>query len=116
VVRRNAALNRTEDLNVKNSRSNHLRHRRRALLLEGPRPPAILMLKIRSWLQAVSHYRDAAITKRDDDCGDDESHRLAAALGARLSGRRRAQAPQAEARLQEGGRQPGLSDRGRGLP
>ena len=31
-----------------------------------------------------------ARVKRDDDCGNDEGHRLAAALGARLSCRRRA--------------------------
>jgi hypothetical protein len=51
----------------------------------------------------------AAITHGRNDRSDDEGHRLAAALGARLSCRRRAQAPQAQARLEEGGRQPGLS-------
>src|ERR1700751_200265 len=55
----------------------------------------------------------AAITHRRNDRSDDEGHRLAAALGARLSCRRRAEAPQAEARLEDGGRPSGLPDRER---
>ncbi len=54
-----------------------------------------------------------AITHGGNDRSDDEGHRLAAALGARLSCRRGAQAPQAEARLDQGGRQPGPPDRER---
>ena len=64
-------------------------------------------------LQAISRHRDAAVTHGGNDCRDDEGHGLAAALGARLSCRRGAQTPQVEAQLEEGGRQPGLPDRGR---
>ena len=67
----------------------------------------------RPWLQAISRHRDAAITHGGNDCRDDEDHGLAAALGARLPCRRGAQAPQAEARLEESRRQPGLPDRER---
>ena len=48
-----------------------------------------------------------------NDRRDDEGNRLAAALGARFPCRRGAQTPQAEAQLEEGGRQPGLPDRWR---
>ena len=43
--------------------------------------------------EAIARHRDAAIAHRGDDCGDDEGHRLAVALGARVSRRRGAQAP-----------------------
>jgi hypothetical protein len=61
-------------------------------------------------LKASACDRDAAIFIRRNDCGDHEGFELAAALGARLPCRRGAQTPQAEARLEEGRRQPGLSD------
>src|SRR5262249_3835831 len=64
-------------------------------------------------LSTERRISNAAITSRTNDCGNDEGHRLATALGARLPGRRGAQAPQIEAQLQEGGRQPSLPDRGR---
>jgi|SRR6516164_10143975 len=65
-------------------------------------------------LEAVSRHRDAAIARRCDDCCDDESHGLAAAFGARIPCWRGAQAPQAQARVEEGGRHPRLPDRWRG--
>src|SRR6202008_4515815 len=64
-------------------------------------------------LEAIARHRLAAIPHRRNDRSYNEGHRLAAALGARLSCRRGAQAPQAEARLEEGGRQPGLPNRER---
>src|SRR6266403_1080743 len=65
----------------------------------------------RSWVEAISRHRDAAVTHWGNDCGDDEGNRLAAALGARCPCRRGAQAPQAEARVEEGGRPADLPDR-----
>ena len=59
-----------------------------------------------------SRHRDAAFTRGCNDRRDDESHGLAAAFGARLPCRRGAQASQAVARVKEGGRRPGLPDRG----
>jgi hypothetical protein len=64
-------------------------------------------------LEAIAHHRDVAITHGRNDRSDEEGHGLAVAFGARLSCRRGAQAPQAEARLEEGGRQSGLPDRER---
>src|SRR5205823_6218224 len=49
-----------------------------------------------------------------DDCRHDEGHGLAAAFGARVPCRRSAQAPKAQARVEEGGRHPDVSDRWRG--
>ena len=72
---------------------------------------AILSLRGPIAAQAIARHRLAAITHGRNDRSDDEGHRLAAALGSRLSCRRGAQAPQAQARLEEGGRQPGLPDR-----
>src|SRR4029079_3761884 len=51
---------------------------------------------------------DAAIRHRGDDRGNDAGNRLAAALGTRFFGGRSAQAPQAEAHLEESGRYPRL--------
>jgi hypothetical protein len=65
------------------------------------------------WLEAIARNRHATIADGCNDCGDDEGHRLAAALGARLSSRGGAQTPQAEAGLQEDCRQSGLSDHAR---
>ena len=62
-------------------------------------------------LEAIARHCDAAIACGGNDRRDDEGHRLAAAFGARLSRRRRAQAPEAEARVEEGGWQSGLPDR-----
>ena len=76
--------------------------------------PSSSSLKMgRSRLEAIARHRVAAIPHGRNDRSDDEDHRLAAALSARLSCRRGAQAPQAQARLEEGGRQPGLPDRER---
>ena len=57
--------------------------------------------------------RHAAIPDGCDDCGDDEGHRLAAALDARLSCRRGSQTPQIEPHLEENRRHAGLSDQAR---
>src|SRR5215204_5213460 len=66
----------------------------------------------RSRLEAIAGDRVAAIPFRSDHRGHDEGHRLAATLGAWLPGRRGAQAHQAQARLEEGGRRAHLPDRG----
>ncbi len=116
MVRRDAAINRTEDLNVKvceEATSCVIGSAcicRKALATGRWRSQE---QESRSWLKAISRHRDAAITHGGNDCRDDEGDRLAAALGARLPCRRGAQAPQAEARLEEGRRQPGLPDRER---
>src|SRR5262245_13791815 len=57
----------------------------------------------RPWLEAIPRDCDAAIAFRSNDCGYDEGHELAATFCARLPRRSCAQAPQAEARLEEGG-------------
>src|SRR5262249_8189551 len=67
-----------------------------------------------SGFEAVSRHRHAAIARRCDDGRDDEGHGLAAAFGARIPCRRGAQAAQAQARVAEGRRHPGLPDRWRG--
>src|SRR6516164_1954069 len=67
----------------------------------------------RCWLEASAGHRDAAIAGRHDDCRHHESNRMAAAFGARLSCWRGAQASETEACLEQGERQPDLSDRGR---
>jgi hypothetical protein len=104
VVRRDAAMNRTEDLDVKvcqkangciirdacsgcKAGAND-RWRR-----EGPEG--------RSWLEAIARHRDASIPHWGNDYRDDEGNGLAAALSARFSCRRGAQAPQTEACLEE---------------
>ena len=55
VVRRNAAVNRTEDLNVKVSRSNHLRHRQRLPLLQNPRNRPLAISRLRNPILAQSN-------------------------------------------------------------
>jgi hypothetical protein len=65
----------------------------------------------RSWLEAIARAGDVAIARGSDDCSDDTPHRVAATLGAWVSCGRGAQAPEAQPRLEEGGRQPGLPDR-----
>jgi hypothetical protein len=62
-------------------------------------------------VQGLGPVGDRAIARGFDDCRDYESHGLATAFGARFPCRRGAQAPQAQARLEEGGRHPGLPDR-----
>src|SRR3954467_1756868 len=51
--------------------------------------------------QASSRHRDASIADRNDDRRDDEGNGLAAAFGARLPRRRRAQKAEAEAQFEE---------------
>jgi hypothetical protein len=91
VVRRDAASNRTEDLNGKireattNSiiRSVFTALKHRATDRWRPQDQAG-----RSEFGAVSRDRDASIVFGINDYCDDEGHRLAAALGARISRRR----------------------------
>src|SRR5262249_29689314 len=108
----------TEDLDVKvcedavTSASTHGNDCREAVAAGNGQSPSAA--ESRSGLEAVSRHRDAAIARRCDDCRDDESHGLAAAFGARIPCRRGEQAPQAQARVEEGGRHSGLPDRWRG--
>jgi len=113
VVRRNAAMNRTEDLHVKvceeaagcvidnacSCRTARTIDHRKCEELQG-----------QSWLEAISRHRDAAVPEWDNDRRDDEGNGLAAALGAWFPSWRGAQASQTKARLQEGGWTAGLPD------
>src|ERR1700730_14978006 len=64
--------------------------------------------KGRTGLEAIARHCHAAITRGGNDCRHDAGAWLAAALGPRLPGRRGAQAPQAQAWLEEGGWDPGV--------
>src|SRR6516164_5898803 len=82
VVRRDPAVNRTEDLDVNISEKALTRNGN----LECGCCKAVAADEgSRRRLQASTRHRHAAIPGGCDDCGDDEGHRLAAALGARLS-------------------------------
>src|SRR5262249_20049505 len=104
-------MNRMEDLNVQvcpeaiTCKS--------AIVSEGGKALRAKDQQGRCWLEASARHRDASIADRHHDRRHHESHWMAAAFGARLSCWRRAQAPQAEARLQEGERQSDLPDRER---
>ena len=126
MVRRDAAINRTEDLNVEVCEATEqLHHPQRLYRAQSPaRSGRWRSQEIRKPSPGSKQSRVIAMLQSpsgSDDCRDDEGNGLAAALGARLSCRRGAQTPQAEARLEEGRRQPGLPDRerrqrqGRGL-
>src|SRR5439155_9236955 len=62
----------------------------------------------RTGLEAIARHRHAAIVRGGNDCRHDAGDWLAAALGAWLPGRRGAQAPQAQAWIEEGGWDPGV--------
>jgi hypothetical protein len=81
--RRDAAMNRTEDLNVKVCEEANgyiigdvwsCREARR------PDRCRVREQEGRSWVEAISRHRDAAVTHWGNDCGDDEGNRLAAAV------------------------------------
>src|SRR5260370_18182722 len=63
----------------------------------------------RTGLEAIARNCNATITRGGEDCRHDAGDWLAAAFGAWLAGRRGAQAPQAQAWLEEGGWDPGVS-------
>ena len=91
VVRRDAAMNRTEGLNVKiceATTSCIIRSVCTTLKLCATDRWRPQDQEGRSELEAVSRHRDAAIILGVNDCRDDEGHRLAAALGAGISRRR----------------------------
>jgi post-segregation antitoxin (ccd killing protein) len=91
VVRRDVAMNQTEDLNVKISEATTsciIRSVCTALKLYATDRWRPQDQEGRSELEAVSRHRDATIVLGINDCRDDEGHRLAAALGAGISCRR----------------------------
>jgi hypothetical protein len=105
VVRRHAAMSRTEDLDAKVCEE--------AITCKGGVNwgccKAVAAAE-GSDLEAITRHRHATIVDGRNDCGDDEGDRLAAALVARLSCRRGAQTPEAETRLEEDRLQSGVSD------
>src|SRR5260370_5235070 len=103
-------LNRTEDLDVKVSKEALSSAIRSGWCGKGSatghgRPKG---QEGRTGLEAIARHCHAAITRGGDDCRHDAGNWLAAALGAWLPGRRGAQAPQAQAWLEEGGWEPGV--------
>src|SRR5262249_48389708 len=103
-------LNRTEDLDVKVSKEALSSAIRSGWCSKDPatghgRPQG---QEGRTGLEAIARHCHAAITRGGDDCRHDAGDWLAAALGAWLPGRRGAQAPQAQAWLEEGGWDPGV--------
>jgi hypothetical protein len=91
VVRRDAAMNRTEDLNVKicEATTSCIIHcictARKLCAIDRWRPQD---QDGRAELEAVSRHRYAAILLGVNDCRDDEGHRLAATFRAGISCRR----------------------------
>src|SRR5262249_34425639 len=113
VVRRNAVINRMEDLSVQVCKEATIC--KVTIVCEGGKalPPARRGRQDhqgRCWLEASARHRDAAITDGYNDRRHHEGDRMAAALGAWLPCWRGAQAPQAEALLEEVERQSDLPD------
>src|SRR5260221_5508246 len=111
-----AAFNRTEDLDVKVSKEALSSAIRSGWCRKGPatghgRPQE---QEGRIGLEAVARHCHAAIARGGDDCRHDAGDWLAAALGAWLPGRGGAQAPQAQAWIDEGGWDPGVPGCNRG--
>src|SRR5260370_27381046 len=104
-------MNRTEDLNVK------VWEKATSCVIDNAGPCVKILATThcrpqeyagRAGLEAIARHCHAAITRGGDDCRHDAGDWLAAALGAWLPGRRGAQAPQAQAWLEEGGWDPGV--------
>src|SRR5258707_2502747 len=111
VVRCRRRFNRTEDLDVKVSKealSSAIRSgwRSKGLATAHDRPQG--QQEGRTGLEAIARHCHAAITRGGNDCRHDAGDWLAATLGAWLPGRRGAQAPQAQAWLEEGEWDPGV--------
>ena len=110
MVRCRRRFNRTEDLDVKVSKEALSSAIRSGWCSKDPatghgRPQG---QEGRTGLEAIARHCHAAIIRGGDDCRHDAGDRLTAALGAWLPGRRGAQAPQAQAWLEEGGWDPGV--------
>src|SRR5258708_7890680 len=110
VVRCRRRFNRTEDLDVKVSKEALSSAIRSGWCSKGPatghgRPQG---QERRTGLEAIARHCHAAITRGGDDFRHDAGDWLAAALCALLPCRRGAPAPQAQAWLEEGGRDPGV--------
>jgi hypothetical protein len=79
VVRHEAVINRTEDLNVK------VCEEAVTLKISIVRAVWYWARERQFWFKTIARYCDAAITCGRDNRRGNEGHRLAAALGARLS-------------------------------
>src|SRR5438270_14030832 len=96
----NAAMHRTEDLDVKVHEEALTRGWWCSKTLATDRDRSQGQ-KRKSRFEAITRHCHAAITRGGDDCRHDAGDRLAAALGAWLPRRRGAQAPQAQTRIEE---------------
>jgi len=88
VVRRDAVINRTEDLMSKSAKKRSHQPAQTGAAAAKPSPLAIpdppSPEERRAGLEAIPRHCDAAITRGGNNCSDDESHGLAATFGARL--------------------------------